>query len=29
MDERTAHEHEVEGGGADSQRPVEHRTKRA
>ena len=29
MDERTAHEHEVEGGGADSQRSVEHRTKRA
>jgi len=29
MDERTAHEHQVEGGGADSQRSAEHRTKRA
>jgi len=29
MDARTAHEHEVEGGGADSQRSAGHRTKRA
>jgi hypothetical protein len=27
MDERTAHEHEVEGGGADSQRRHEHKKR--